>query len=143
MNRIGKGSLLTECRHPITFQQRIETADGEGGFNFSLVDFFSVFAAIYPYRADQIYNYRSVNVEATHLIKTHGYLQLPTKTKWVGQVWAVVWSGIMQALVKLEYQINGGSWVTISASESNTGSYNWTIPVEAIGKSVIVKVTGI
>lgn len=140
MNRIGKKSPSTERRHWITFRQKVSVSDGEGGFNDTWVDFLSCFAAVYPYRADQVFNFRSVNVEATHLIKTGGYLSLPESTKWVGQEWVVTWSGIEGATVRIHYQVNGGSWVEISASEVNNGSYSWTIPEAAIGRNVIVRV---
>jgi hypothetical protein len=143
MNRIGDKSLSTERRHWITFRQKTLTQDSEGGFIESWTDFLSCFAAVYPYRADQIFNFRSVNVEATHLIKTGGYLQLPTKTKWVGQTWVITWTGIIGAYVQLHYQINGGAWVLISASEINGGSYSWTIPIAAIGRRGIVRVKGV
>lgn len=140
MERIGKKSHSTEKRHWITFQQRTQVADGEGGHTDTWTDFLSVFAAVYPYRADQIFNYRSVNVDATHLIKTDGYLQLPTNTKKVGEIWTIIWSGIAGTTVRIHYQINGGSWVQIESSTSNDGSYSWTIPPEAIGRNVVVRV---
>lgn len=141
MNRIGKKTLSTECRHPVTFQQNHPVPDGGSGYNDAWVNFLPAWAAIYPYRAEQVFNFRSINVEATHLVKTRGYLQLTTKTKWAGQIWNVTWSGVGGITVQIHYQINGGSFVLISASEPNTGLYQWTIPDEAVGKNVKVRVT--
>lgn len=140
MDRIGKKTLATERRHWITFQQKTSTADGEGGFSDVWTNFISVFAAVYPYRADQVFTFRSVNVDATHLIKTGGYLQLPTKTKWVGNTWSITWSGIAGTTVRIHYQINGGSWVQIESSTANDGTYSWVIPEAAIGQNVLVRV---
>lgn len=140
MQKIGKKTGATERRHWITFQQKASIPDGEGGFVDSWVDFLSVFAAVYPFTADQKFNYKTVDVDATHRIKTAGYLQLPDATKWVGNTWAVTWSGIDGATVQIHYQINSGSWVEISASEENTGLYNWIIPAAAIGRLVVVRV---
>ena len=140
INRTGKKSSSTERRHWITFQQETSVSDGEGGFTMSWTDFLSVFAAVYPYRASQRFEFKSVDVDATHLIKTTGYLQLPEATKWEGTEWEITWSGIDGATVRIYYSIDSGSLVEISASETNNGSYTWNIPEAAIGRNVVVRV---
>jgi hypothetical protein len=55
-----------------------------------------------------------------------------TAVNWyVYQAYNITWTSayLTSSNVMLEYSIdNGGSWITIIASTSNTGSYSWTIP---------------
>jgi hypothetical protein len=87
-------------------------------------------------------NYRSVNVETSHIIKTRGYLTSPTNTKFVGSTWAIAWTAFADCTtVKIEYSVNGGAFVSITASTTNDGAHSWTIPAEAIGDRVYIRVT--
>jgi SPP1 family predicted phage head-tail adaptor len=72
MERQGKKTGATERRHYITIQSKTSTADGEGGFVETWSDGESVFAAIYPIKAQQQFSFKSVNVDATHYIKVEG-----------------------------------------------------------------------
>jgi hypothetical protein len=132
--------LINQAKHRIVFQQKTKTSDGEGGFNESWTDFLYRWAEILPIRALQKFTFESVNVEATHYVKTRGYLSLPDRSAIAGTVLVITWSGIIGDTVKIEYSVNGGEYVLISASESNTGTYNWTVPVLAIGESVVIKI---
>ena len=74
--RRWRKTLATECRHYIAIQSKTKTSDGEGGFYESWGTVKHVAAAIYPIRADQVMEYRSLNVEATHIIKIRGKIEL-------------------------------------------------------------------
>ena len=69
LERKGKKTIATEARHRITIQAKNSTTDGEGGFADSWTDDTTCWAALYPMHAVQQYLYKSVNVDATHLIK--------------------------------------------------------------------------
>lgn len=140
MRREGKNTASSNAKHLITIQYAVKTSDGEGGFTTSWTSRPNVWAEICPISASQNFDYKSVNVDATHRIKIRGNLSLQSNTKFVNQIWAITWSGISGTNIKLHYQIDGGNWVQISASETNDGSYSWSIPVGAIGKNVVVRV---
>ena len=53
----------------ITIQQNVETDNGRGGFTESWEDVGTYWAEIKPLFAKQIFEYRSLNVHATHQIK--------------------------------------------------------------------------
>jgi SPP1 family predicted phage head-tail adaptor len=73
MDRQGKKTNASEFRHYILIQRKGElTTDGEGGFEDAWSDVESTWAAVYPVRAQQLFEYRSINVEATHIIKVRG-----------------------------------------------------------------------
>jgi hypothetical protein len=143
MERQTKKSLATEACKRIVFKQAIQTKDGEGGFVTTWVSFFPRWAAILPIKAQQVFNFKSVNVEATHYIKTRGYLTLPTEAKWAGSSWVVEWSGLTGTNVKIEYKVGAGSFSSIVSSTANDSSYTWTVPTNAIGENVVIRVTDI
>lgn len=72
MNRKGKKSLSTELRHRVKIQTLTDTADGEGGFTQAWATASTVWAAIYPMRAQQVADYKSIDVDADFLIKVRG-----------------------------------------------------------------------
>jgi SPP1 family predicted phage head-tail adaptor len=72
LERQGKKTNASEFRHYITIQQVGNTTDGDGGFTDNWSDLSSVWAAIYPIRAQQLFQYKSINVDATHIIKVRG-----------------------------------------------------------------------
>jgi SPP1 family predicted phage head-tail adaptor len=74
--RIGRKTLATELRHYITIQFMRKTDDGEGGFIETWHDRETIAAAIYPIRAEQLFEFRSINVEATHIIKIRGKINI-------------------------------------------------------------------
>jgi SPP1 family predicted phage head-tail adaptor len=81
MNREGKKTLTTEMRHRVTIQACTRTADGEGGFSQSWVDSSTVWAAIYPMREAQVFEYRSVGVDASHIVKVRGDVPVAEKDR--------------------------------------------------------------
>ena len=74
MLRKGKKSLATEARHRISFQTFTTVGDGEGGFTNTWSTAQTVWAAIYPIKASQMFEYNTVNEEITHIIKLRGYI---------------------------------------------------------------------
>jgi|WetSurMetagenome_2_1015567.scaffolds.fasta_scaffold51913_4 SPP1 family predicted phage head-tail adaptor len=73
IERQGKKSEATEMRHFIYIQTVGTTTDGEGGEIENWSDSGSgCFAAIFLIRAQQVFVFRSVNVDATHFIKIRG-----------------------------------------------------------------------
>jgi len=72
MDRIGKKSAATEFRHRIAIQSYDKNSDGEGGYTRDWNTDKLIWAAIYPVKASQVFEYRSINVEATHVIKIRG-----------------------------------------------------------------------
>lgn len=85
MDRQGKKSSATEMRHYVTIQAKTSTADVEGGFTETWTDGDTVAAAVYPIRAQQQFNFRSINVDATHYIKIRGEISVSetNRIKWV------------------------------------------------------------
>jgi len=76
MNRQGKKSFATEKRHYITIQTKTKVADGEGGFTDTWTDSDSIWAAVYPMKAVQRFEYKSIDVDATHVIKVDGLVPI-------------------------------------------------------------------
>ena len=76
MDRKGRKSLATELRHYITVQYLSKLSDDEGGYTESWHNKPNIAAAIYPIKAEQVAEYRSINVEATHIIKIRGKIDL-------------------------------------------------------------------
>lgn len=140
MKREGKKSQATNARNLITIRYRVMTPDNQGGFIETWYDRSNIWAEICPMTSKQVFEYASVNVDATHRIKINGDLTFQTNTKRVADIWSISWSGIAGTDVQIHYQIDGGSWIEITASTTNDGSYDWTIPIAAIGRQVIVRV---
>lgn len=140
MKREGRKTQSSNAKHIITIQYRTQVSDGEGGFVITWNDRPGVWAEICPISANQKFTYESINVEATHRIKIYGNLTFQSNTKWVADIWSLSWSGITGTDVQIDYNIDGGSWVSISVSEPNNGAYDWTIPIATIGRNIRVRV---
>jgi len=78
IKRVGDKTISSELKHRITIQELSVLADGEGGFIESWDDVETVFAAVYPISAKQVFEYRSVGVDATHIIKVRGDIDIST-----------------------------------------------------------------
>jgi SPP1 family predicted phage head-tail adaptor len=74
-----KFTLASECRHYITIQRATVTPDGEGGTRRTWTTTASVWAAIYPMRANRVYELAGMDVQATHNIKLTGYIDINEK----------------------------------------------------------------
>lgn len=77
LSREGKKSLATEARHYVTIQSETKVPDGEGGFKTTAKTEQKVFAAIYPIRAQKLSEYRPTYVNATHILKLSGLIEVP------------------------------------------------------------------
>ena len=74
-DRKGRKTLATECRHYVYIQRKTSTDDGEGGYTVSWSSVKRIAAAIYPIRAIQRFEFQSVDVEATHIIRIRGKIE--------------------------------------------------------------------
>jgi SPP1 family predicted phage head-tail adaptor len=73
LERQGKKTNASEMRHYIDIQAQTSTTDEEGGFTESWSDAYTnICAAIYPIKAQQLFEYKSIKVDATHIIKIRG-----------------------------------------------------------------------
>ncbi|MEI6697326.1 MAG: hypothetical protein WCO13_14825, partial [Bacteroidota bacterium] len=64
-------------------------------------------------------------------------------TLYEGNSYSITWSSayVTSNLVKIEYSTdNGGNWIPIVTSTSNSGSYNWTIP-STYASNCLVKIS--
>lgn len=142
MPRVSKSPLISSANRRVVFQQPYSVSDGGGGFSIESLNYIRRWASVEPIKAIQVAEYRGLNVEATHHFKTRGHLVTPTNFYKQGATWPVEWNSDLldSSNVKIYYKIGDGDIVGISESEENTGSYSWTIPEEAIGESVVVRV---
>lgn len=140
MNRKSNKSYSSRARHKVTINYKTVVSDGEGGFVTTWHSRPNVWASIWPISAKQVYEFDSIDVHATHMVGIRGNLTFQSNTKYVNDTWTITWVGILGANVQIDYQIDGGSWTSISASELNTGTYDWLIPIAAIGRNIIVRV---
>jgi SPP1 family predicted phage head-tail adaptor len=70
--REPRKSQASEAQHYITIQIRMDTTDEEGGFTSAWEDVQVVSASILPIQARQQFEYKSINVDASHLIRIRG-----------------------------------------------------------------------
>lgn len=76
MNREGVKSLATELRHRLTIQTVTQTKDNEGGYTDVWSDTATYWGALYPIRAAQRFEYKTINVDATHVARFRGKLSI-------------------------------------------------------------------
>ena len=72
LQRQGKKTLASEMKHWISIQAKTSVPDGEGGHTDTWATSASCWAAVSPIQARQQFEYKSVNVDASHLIKVRG-----------------------------------------------------------------------
>jgi len=76
-DRRGKKSAATRMRHRIWVQVKQETSDGEGGYTTAWQNYREIWAEVLPITAKQRMEYLSMDVEATHLIRCRGLIDVP------------------------------------------------------------------
>ncbi len=76
MDRQNKKSLATVLRHRLELQTKQPVSDGEGGFIEEYTTTYSFWGSLDPIKATQVFEYRSINVDATHLVKARGELTI-------------------------------------------------------------------
>lgn len=80
-NRTGNKSMATEARHYVSIQRLTQSSDGEGGFTSIWTTVGTMWASVNPIRAIQQYQFKSINVDATHHITTRGYTDINEKDR--------------------------------------------------------------
>jgi SPP1 family predicted phage head-tail adaptor len=78
IDRRSKKSLATRARHQVNIQSRVQVPDNEGGFVDGWTNTTSspVWAEIAPIQARQRLDYKTIGVDATHLIRIDGLLEI-------------------------------------------------------------------
>lgn len=71
--RESNKNLASRAKHLIWIQEKIQTADGEGGFNDVWTNVKQLWAEVSPIQAKQVFQYRSISVDASHFVKIRGY----------------------------------------------------------------------
>jgi SPP1 family predicted phage head-tail adaptor len=91
-SREGQKTLATECRNRVTIQSNTPVSDGQGGFAEAWSTIGPVWAAVNPIRATQQSEYKSIGVDATHLIKIRGAVSIAEKNRivWGARVFEVL-----------------------------------------------------
>jgi SPP1 family predicted phage head-tail adaptor len=72
MNR-DKKTFASESPHYVTITRKSSVSDGQGGFTDTWSNVSSCFAKVKPIKAVQVQEYKSINVNATHLVTFRGY----------------------------------------------------------------------
>jgi|WetSurMetagenome_2_1015567.scaffolds.fasta_scaffold207254_3 SPP1 family predicted phage head-tail adaptor len=82
----------TVMRHYVEIQAVTRTNDGEGGVTVSWSTSATVAASVDPIKAIQQFNYKSVNVDATHLIKIRGEITINEKNRilWGSRIFEIL-----------------------------------------------------
>lgn len=80
MSKVKK-SIATEARHYCAVQRLVQTTDGEGGFTNVWSTVGNIWASVKPIRAVQVFEMKSINVDATHHITTRGYGDITEKDR--------------------------------------------------------------
>lgn len=93
MDRQGKKSLATRLRFYVWIQSKVIEPDGEGGQTEAWKNTKQVFASIDPIQARQQEAYKSISVEATHLIGVRGTTALleTDRIEWNGRIFDVLY----------------------------------------------------
>ncbi|MBN1604619.1 MAG: phage head closure protein [Chitinispirillaceae bacterium] len=68
MDRKSKKTNATRRKHLVYIQTKTSASDGRGGFTETWNEIGPVWASVDPIRAVKLQEYRSANVNATHLI---------------------------------------------------------------------------
>jgi SPP1 family predicted phage head-tail adaptor len=79
-DRQGRKTDSTEFRHRVAIQTRGLTGSGLTGFAETYTTARTVWASVNPIKAAQQFDYRSVGVDATHVIKINGRTTINEKT---------------------------------------------------------------
>jgi SPP1 family predicted phage head-tail adaptor len=92
MEREGKKTLATELRYQVWVQSKVISPDGEGGQIETWKNVRQFFAAIDPIQARQQFAYKSISVEATHLIKVRGGSAIleTDRIEWSGRTFEIL-----------------------------------------------------
>lgn len=83
IDRIPKKSLATRSRHQIYVQHRVQVQDTEGGFRDGWANTTAapIWAEITPIQARQRLQYKTVGVDATHLVRMDGLISVTEQNR--------------------------------------------------------------
>jgi head-tail adaptor len=83
IDRRGKKTLATTSRHQAFIQARTQVADGEGGYSdgWANTTATAIWMDIAPIQARQRTDYKTICVDATHLIKIDGLIEISEKNR--------------------------------------------------------------
>ena len=81
LSRQGKKTLASEANHLVWIQTSVRVADGEGGQTKAWTDTLQTWASVSPIQARQRFEYESVNVHATHLLRIRGAVTVTEKNR--------------------------------------------------------------
>ena len=73
---IVKKKQATSYRHYVTIQTLVRTSDNMGGFTKAWTDSATVAASINPIQARQVMEYKSIDVDVTHLVRMCGEIAI-------------------------------------------------------------------
>lgn len=76
MKRFSKKSPATYLKHQITIKTKVKVSDGEGGYEKTFKIISTAYASVDPLKAEKKAELKSINVDASHLIKVRGYTTL-------------------------------------------------------------------
>ena len=73
-----KKTLSTRARHKVCIQYKTTVPDGEGGFDagWTNASYDPVWADVSPLMAKQVHEYKTIGVDATHLIRIAGAISI-------------------------------------------------------------------
>ena len=72
IDRKSKKCGSTKRRHRLSLQDYTKISDGEGGYVNSWFTEGQLWAAVFPIKASQVFDYRSISTEVTHIIEIDG-----------------------------------------------------------------------
>lgn len=111
MDREIKRQLASILRHRVNIQSATRASDGEGGVATSWTTTLSdVAASVDPIQARQQFQYKSVNVDATHFIKMRGEITVTEKQQ-------IVWGSRTFEILTVEDINENGALKFITTKE--------------------------
>lgn len=81
IKRYGNKKSVSEFRHRIALRNNIQTRNPDGSINITKIVSKECWAAIYPISSKQVFEYKSINIEASHLIKIRGKIEISENTQ--------------------------------------------------------------
>lgn len=76
MNRKSKKSIATRARHRLDIKTKTSVSDGIGGHTETWATTSTVWGSVAPIKAIQRMEYKTINVDATHLIEIRGLIDI-------------------------------------------------------------------
>jgi len=78
LQRQGNKTLASEFKHRVMIQELSQVDDGEGGFVDTWTNKELVYASISPVSAQQKFELKTIGIDATHIIKVRGNVDIKT-----------------------------------------------------------------